>query len=97
MQNNPLDTIKVSGYLEPMIKSSIQGTIRWDSRSQLKRYKLAASKMHWSLNRFLLVAGEEMAARLLEGNQSLAEAYAEAYKHQAAEMEPEQQISASEQ
>ena len=87
MQNQALDIIKVSRYPEPMIKASLQGTIRWDSRQQLKRYKLAAAKMHWSLNRFLLVAGEEMANRLLGDSQSLADAYTAAEKEAAEALE----------
>lgn len=43
----------------------IQGTIRYDSRLQLRRLKQAAEKLHWSLNRLLLFGAQQVADRVL--------------------------------
>lgn len=44
----------------------IQGTIRYDSKQQLKRLKQAAGRVHWSLNRLLLVGAEKLADEFLK-------------------------------
>lgn len=49
------------------MRATIKGTIRYDSADQLRRLKAAADLMHWPLYRFLLIAGERMATRVLKG------------------------------
>lgn len=48
----------------------INGTIRFDSKLQRRRLKEAAEKLHWSLNRFLLVASTRLADEVLNDNQA---------------------------
>ena len=47
----------------------IQGTIRYDSKAQLRRLKLAAERVHWSLNRLLLEATERLAGEILKDSE----------------------------
>lgn len=50
----------------------IQGTVRYDNKSQLRRLKLAAERVHWSLNRLLLVGAEKLADEFLKTTETTA-------------------------
>lgn len=55
------------------MRTYLQGTIRWDNKQQVARFKRAAERVHWSLNRLMLIATEKMVGQILDENQTAEE------------------------
>lgn len=47
------------------IQGTIRIPIRYDGKEQYRRLKLAAKRLRWPLNRFMLVASERLANHVL--------------------------------